>query len=158
MESKRIFVDADACPVKTEIKKAADQYGWHVCFVASYDHKPTDLNDREDWVFVDPGRDSADLYILNHIHPNNLLITQDIGLASLAIVRNVHVISPRGKTFKEDSIQTALDFRYLSALERKKGNYGKGPKMFTDDDRNRFIKTLCELLSNFEGESAFKSN
>ncbi len=74
------------------------------------------------------------------------------------MAKNAHVISPRGKTFKEDSIQTALDFRYLSALERKKGNYGKGPKTFTEEDRKRFIKTLFELLSNFEGDSAYTSN
>ncbi|WP_396426757.1 DUF188 domain-containing protein [Lederbergia sp. NSJ-179] len=136
----------------------ADHYGWQVYFVASYDHKPADIMDKDHWIFVDPGRDSADLYIVNHILPNNILITQDIGLASLVMAKNVHVLSPRGKIYQKESIETALEFRYLSALERRKGNYGKGPRTFTEDDRHRFVTSLCELLSNFEGDSRFASN
>ena len=102
-------------------------------------------------MFVDPGSDAADLYILNHIKPHNVLVTQDIGLASLVLPKGVYALSHMGKEYKEETIGTALDFRYLAAKERAKGNYGKGPKPFTSADRQRFSVSLCSLLSKIEG-------
>ena len=101
---------------------------WQVIFVASYDHIPNKEGEYGEWVFVDPGNDAADLYILNHIKRHDVLITQDIGLASLVLAKGVYALSHKGKEYKEDSIRTALDYRYLAAKERAKGNYGKGPK------------------------------
>lgn len=96
--------------------------------------------------------DSVDLFILNRIHTNNVLVTQDIGLASIALAKGVHVISPRGIIYKEESIQIALDFRYLSAKERRQGRYGKGPKPFTSVERNNFIQSFSGMLSKIEGD------
>lgn len=89
---------------------------------------------------------------MNHIMPGDLVVTQDIGLASIVLPKRVYAISPRGKEFKEETISTALDFRYLSAKERRKGKYGKGPKPFTIEDRERFVFTITKILSNFAGE------
>jgi len=144
-------VDADACPVKFEIALIAKEYMVHVRFIASYDH----LSNREgasgEWIYVDPGKDSVDIYIMNHIKRNDLLITQDIGLASLALAKGVYALSPRGTEYKEESIQTALNFRYLAAKERERGHYGKGPKPFTLQDRRNFEQSLRSFLSKFEG-------
>ncbi|WP_249305776.1 YaiI/YqxD family protein [Lederbergia citrea] len=130
----------------------AKEFNWHVRFIASYDHKPNREEESGEWIFVDPGRDSADLYILNHINRNDVLITQDIGLASLVLPKGVYALSSRGTEYKEESIGIALDFRYLAAKERERGNYGKGPKPFSIDDRRNFETSLRRLLSKIEGE------
>jgi len=122
-----------------------------VRYIASYDHKPNSEEGSGEWIFVDPGRDAADLYIINHIKRGDVLITQDIGLASLILPKGVYALSPRGTEYKEESIETALDFRYLAAKERARGNYGKGPKPFTSDDRHNFQASLRRLVSKIEG-------
>ncbi|MBS4194712.1 YaiI/YqxD family protein [Bacillus sp. FJAT-49870] len=147
-----IYVDADACPVKSDISLIAQEFMVHVRFIASYDHHISNREEESgEWIFVDPGKDSADLYILNQIKRNDVLITQDIGLASLALAKGVYALSPRGTEYREESIQTALNFRYLAARERERGNYGKGPKPFNSHDRQNFQKCFRRLLSKIEG-------
>lgn len=143
-------MDADACPVKDEISLFAKKHHYSVCFVASYDHQPNNQPYGE-WIFVDPGSDSADLYILNHIQRNDILITEDTGLASLALPKGVYVLSSRGSEYTEDTISISLELRHLAAKERKRGNYGRGPKSYTSEDRHNFLKSLCRLLSKNEG-------
>ncbi|WHY82718.1 YaiI/YqxD family protein [Siminovitchia fortis] len=134
-----IFVDADACPVKEEISQIAKDLKLEVFFIASYYHKPSTVKEGDNWTFVDPDREACDLYILNHAKRGDILVTQDIGLASLALQKGVYVFSPRGTEYKEETIDTALDFRYLAAKDRERGKFWKGPKPFKDEDRHRFL-------------------
>ncbi|WP_349305479.1 YaiI/YqxD family protein [Bacillus sp. FJAT-50079] len=146
-----IYVDADACPVKAEISAIANEYNWDIRFVASYDHKPKNEESNPQWCFVDAGKDSVDLYIVNKIRRGDVLITQDIGLASLVLPKGVYAISPRGTEYKEDTIEMALDFRFLAAKAREAGHYGKGPSPFGKEDRRQFQASLRRLLSKNEG-------
>ncbi|WP_442893540.1 YaiI/YqxD family protein [Bacillus sp. 2205SS5-2] len=139
-------MDADACPVKDEATRLAHDYKVQIIFVASYQHRmhsPT----KGKWIYVDDEKESADLYILNHIKAKDILISQDIGLAGLALPKGVLVLSPKGMQYREETIETALDFRYLAAKERRRGRYGKGPKPFLEEDRVRFIELLSSMLS-----------
>jgi uncharacterized protein YaiI (UPF0178 family) len=88
---------------------------------------------------------------MNHTAKGDITITQDIGLASTLLLKGVHVLSPKGILFEENSIQTALDLRYLHAKARRRGVYGKGPKPFQSEDRARFVTELVEILSKFAG-------
>lgn len=111
----------------------------------------TDTSSTEIWKYVDTGKEAVDLYIMNHVKRKDIVVTQDIGLASTLLLREVFVLSPRGNLYDEKDIQTALDMRYLSAKMRRQGKYSKGPKPYTREDRQRFVKKLKEILSNFEG-------
>jgi uncharacterized protein len=93
-----------------------------VIFVASYNHT-TDKTYGGRWVFVDTGKEEADLYIVNHVQKKDIVITQDIGLAGLLLSKDVIVVTPRGKHCTEANIDTALQFRYLLAMERRGGKY-----------------------------------
>lgn len=146
----KIFVDADACPVKQEIMDLSTYYHLEVIFVASYNH----LSDKTyggKWVFVDTGKEEADLYIVNHVKKHDLVVTQDIGLAGLLLTKDVIVITPRGKQYTEDNIETALHMRYLSAKERRSGHHSKGPKKQTEEDILNFITILNNILSKHAG-------
>lgn len=149
----RIFVDADACPVKAEVASLGRKYGLDVLFVASYDHKPSALKEDEEWIFVDPGREASDLYIHNHIKPGDTVITQDIGLASLILQKGAYAVSSKGNEYHKDTIDIALQFRYLAAKDREQGKYGKGPPPFTSKDRQRFqvaFDEFCRTLLDGE--------
>ncbi|WP_090831039.1 MULTISPECIES: YaiI/YqxD family protein [unclassified Bacillus (in: firmicutes)] len=142
-----IFVDADSCPVKTEIVEIAKSFSVNVLFVASYAHMMNEYATAT-WKFVDSTKEAVDLYIMNHVKRGDIAITQDIGLASTLLPQGVYVLSPKGILYEEEKIHTALDLRYLSAKARRQGIHGKGPKPFTNSDRNRFVSELKGILSN----------
>lgn len=77
----------------------------------------------------------------------DVVVTQDIGLASLLLPKRVYTISPWGREYKEETIATALDLRFLSAKARRQGKYEKGPKAFKAEDRKAFTKQFAEILS-----------
>lgn len=147
----KIFVDADACPVKKEIVEVASRFQIPVDFVASYAHV-SDHQSNETWVYVDSEKESVDLFIMNHICASDIAITQDIGLASILLKKRATVLSPKGHLFTEDTIETSLYLRYISAKERRSGHMTKGPKKFTNNNRLHFIKTLEKILSNYAGD------
>lgn len=60
----QILVDADACPVKAEIKQVAKEFQLEVTFVASFNHYSVNTNG-ENWIFVDTGKESADMRMMN---------------------------------------------------------------------------------------------
>jgi len=103
------------------------------------------------WRFVDSTKEAVDLYIMNHVKKKDIVITQDIGLASTLLPKGVFVLSPKGISYDENTIVTSLDMRYLSAKARRRGIYGKGLKPFTNEDRMKFIKEFEKILSTFAG-------
>lgn len=122
-----------------------------VIFVASYNHT-SDNTYGGKWVYVDTGKEEADLYIVNHVRKKDIVISQDIGLAGLLIRKDVTIVTPRGKLYTETNIDTALQFRYLSAMERRSGKYTKGPKKFTERDTLNFITAMENILSKDAGD------
>ncbi|MGE6629271.1 YaiI/YqxD family protein [Bacillus sp. NPDC077027] len=148
---RAIFVDADACPVKDEILSVASHFNVHVKFIASYEHFQTSRSEHEHWRFVDTHKEAADLVIANSVVAHDIVVTQDIGLASLLLPRNVIVLSERGRMYTNETIGFDLERRHISSKQRRKGVYGKGPKKLLEEDKKRFTAQLQKILSNREG-------
>jgi uncharacterized protein YaiI (UPF0178 family) len=148
LESK-IVVDADACPVKAEIIKAAGQYGVQVLMVASFDHRLSE-GEGVTVVQVDRSDQSADLYIANHIRAGDVLVTQDFGLAAIGLGKRAIALSNRGQTYTDRTIDFLLEKRHESAKQRRNGKHSKGPKPFTQEDRNSFLQTLTKVLAHLQ--------
>lgn len=144
-----IFVDADACPVKKDILNLAACYDIPVVFISSYNH--LGARNEGNWVYVDTNQEEVDLYIVNHVQPADLVVTQDIGLAGLLLKGHVYVLSPRGKEYNESNIEGALFTRYMHAKQRRAGQKTKGPKPYTAQDRAQFRETLEKILSKIAG-------
>jgi hypothetical protein len=113
-------------------------------YVASYQHYST--QSKGNWIYVDPDREAADLYIVNHVRSGDLVVTQDMGLAGLLTQKEISVLTPRGKKINEENIMGLLDQRYLSKKWREKGHHTKGPKAMTSEDKARFKKALLEWV------------
>ncbi|MCZ8518729.1 MULTISPECIES: YaiI/YqxD family protein [Paenibacillus] len=145
----KIIVDADACPVKDEIAKAARAFGTPVIMVASFDHR---LQESEGVavVQVDRSDQSADLYIANRIAAGDVLVTQDFGLAALALGKKAIALSNRGQMYSDRSIDFLLERRHEQAKQRRGGKHSKGPRPFTDEDRQHFLQTLTKVLRNLQ--------
>lgn len=147
----RIFVDADACPVKEECIKCSKRFGSELTFVASIKNKSHSYTE-EKWVYVDWHKEAADLYLMNACQKGDIAVTSDIGLAAALIGKGVCVISPKGIRYDENNIDSLLFMRHTAAKKRRRGEYSKGPKAFTAADRQNFHETLTSILSNFAGK------
>ncbi|WP_150266351.1 YaiI/YqxD family protein [Paenibacillus tepidiphilus] len=143
---RRIVVDGDACPVKQEIAQAARIFGIPVVMVSSYDHVLRE-EDGVTVVQVDRGDQMADLYIANHISPGDVVLTQDYGLAALALGKRCRVMSFRGQEYDDTRMDFMLEGRHAKAVQRRRGVYGKGPKAFTAEEKNFFQHKLTKLLT-----------
>lgn len=108
-KERTIYVDADACPVKDEILSVASQFEVPVTFIASYEHFQTKRSSLEDWRFVDTHKEAADLVIANLAVKHDIVVTQDIGLASLLLPRQVIVLSERGRMYTNETIDFDLE-------------------------------------------------
>ncbi len=140
-----IYVDADACPgeIKNKIMKYISKAD--IRFVATYNHYSAN-EDHTLWTYIDAGSEAVDMYILNRVKAGDLVITQDIGLASLVLPKGVYAISPRGKEYNQDTIETSLSFRYLYQEERKKGRFHSGPKKVSKNDLETFTARLKKFF------------
>jgi uncharacterized protein len=148
----KIIVDADACPVKAEIVETARRFGAEVLMVASFDHRLTE-EQGVTVVQVDRSDQSADLYIANHIAPDNILVTQDFGLATIGLAKRAVVLSNRGQQYTEQTIDFLLESRHEHAKRRRAGHYGKGPRPFTRGDREHFLHSLTKVLRALQENS-----
>lgn len=143
---RKIVVDGDACPVKQEIITVARSFGLPVLMVSSYDHVLR-AEEGVTVVQVDRGADSADLYIANHISAGDVVITQDYGLAALALGKRCRALSNRGQEYENSTMDFMLESRHAKAVERRRGHYSKGPKAITAEEKNLFQHKLTKLLT-----------
>lgn len=141
-----IVVDGDACPVKTEIARVARGSRVPVVMVSSYDHRLVP-EEGVSVVQVDRSSQSVDLYIVNHITKGDIVITQDFGLACIAIGKGAIVLSPRGEQYSDENIDYLMERRHESAKRRRAGGKTKGPKAMSSEDRERFQQKLTKVLA-----------
>jgi len=137
----RIFVDADACPVKNEVYRVAARYGLKVLVVAnSFMNVPrSDMIER---VIVNDGPDVADDWIVERAGATDIVVTADIPLAGRCVKNGATVIGPTGKPFDDDSIGMALATRNLLTDLRSAGATTRGPPPLTRQDISRFLSAL----------------
>lgn len=137
----RLFVDADACPVKPEIVRVALRLGAPVLMVAAgYTRLAAHPLLRA--VAAGPGFDAADDWIAARVAAEDIVITGDIPLADRALKNGARVLNHTGRPFTPDSIGMALATRALMADLRAMGEAGGGPKPFAAADRSRFLSAL----------------
>lgn len=149
----RIYVDADACPVKPEIYRVAKRHGVGVTLVAG------------SWMRVPPGQnvvlevvtegfDAADDWIASHAGPGDLVVTVDIPLAARCVANGARVLGTTGRPFTEANVGEALATRNLLAELRGAGlETASGPPPFDPRDRSRFLQALDEAIHALRREN-----
>ncbi|MBN9511881.1 MAG: YaiI/YqxD family protein [Alphaproteobacteria bacterium] len=144
-----IYVDADACPVKTEIYRVAERYGLKVYVVAnSYMNVPRDP--RIELVVVSDSFDAADNWIAERVGPDDIVITSDIPLADRSLKKGAAVIGSTGVPFTTSSIGMAMASRDLMSNLRAMGEMTGGPKPMSARDRSRFLSALDEAIQKLK--------
>jgi uncharacterized protein YaiI (UPF0178 family) len=141
----RILVDADACPVKKIIVELARENSIEVIMFFDNAHVYEDGYSKV--YIIDKGADSVDYFLINRALPNDIVVTGDYGLASMALAKKTYPISPRGLIYNEDNIMGLLSQRAFSQKLRKHKNL-KGPKKRVSNDDEKFRKSLNIIISN----------
>jgi uncharacterized protein len=144
-EKLQIYIDADACPVKNEIYRAAGKYDITVHIVCnSFMNIPAQPHLH--LVVVDSGPDEADNWIADNVLEGDIVVTADIPLASRCIKKSARVLDNRGREFTEDSIGTALASRDLNEHLRMMGVLSTGPRPMAKKDKSDFISKLHQVI------------
>ena len=141
----RILVDADACPVKEIVLELAKKYQLetHMFFDNSHVYE-----DGYSTVYIlDKGADSVDYFLINKTLPGDIVVTQDYGVASMALAKKALPIHQNGIVFTNDNMITFLESRRMHQKLRKHKNL-KGPKKRTHKDDQKFKKQLDNLISS----------
>src|ERR1700760_4407995 len=116
----RVFVDADACPVKDEVYRVSARYNLKVYVVANSPILVPRAAGIER-VVVEAGPDAADDWIAERVGRGAIVVTSDVPLASRCVVKGADVLAPTGKAFSESSIGMAVATRNLIEQLRSAG-------------------------------------
>lgn len=140
-----VWIDADACPVKKEVYRVAERYHVNVKVVAN---TPMFVPDAAwiELVVVSDGFDAADDWIVAHAGAFDIVVSDDIPLASRCLQKGARVVGSRGREFTESSIGEALATRELLAQLREHGLAGGGPAPFAPRDRSRFLDRFDTIV------------
>ncbi len=145
----RIYVDADACPVKQEVYKVAARHKVPVRVVSnSFLRLPPEPG--LELVVVGDALDAADDWIAERAGPKDVVVTADVPLASRCVKAGACVIAPNGRLFTPESIGMALATRNLMTDLREAGQITTGPKAFSPRDRSTFLSALHEALERLK--------
>jgi uncharacterized protein YaiI (UPF0178 family) len=140
-----IYVDADACPVKSEVYRVAGRYAVRVAVVANAPLRvPADPLVE---LVVRQGFGAADDWIAEQAGPGDVVITADIPLAARCLERGARVLGPKGSEFTDDDIGSALAMRELMDTLRQGGEMTGGPAAMTARDRSRFLSKLDDVVN-----------
>ncbi len=132
----KIFVDADACPVKEIIVDIAKNFGLEVYMYFDTSHI---YEDGYSHVFtVDKQSDSADFAIINKMTEGDVCVTQDYGLAAMVIGKKCYAINQNGFQYTNDNIDQMLFRRHISKKLRQAGKKTSKIRPRTDDDNRNF--------------------
>lgn len=143
----RIFIDADACPVRAEALRVAERHACRVYVVSNGGIRP-DPNPLVETVIVPEGADAADKWIADRIGPGDICVTADVPLAARCIEAGGRAIRPNGEAFSQANIGHALAMRDLMADLRAANPLGPGggAKPFGRADRSRFLDALDRMV------------
>ena len=143
----RLFIDADACPVRAEAVRVADRHKLQVYVVSNGGIRP-DPNPLVESVIVPEGADAADKWIADRIGPGDICVTADVPLAARCIEAGGRAIRHNGEVFTQANIGHALAMRDLMADLRAANPLGPGggAKPFGRADRSRFLDALERMV------------
>ena len=140
----KLLIDADGCPVTKRAVNIAAGYGVSAVIFCDTAHEFT--SDAAEVVTVSKGADSADFALLSRIARDDIVVTQDYGLAALALVRGARVLDQNGRRYTDENIDRLLAERALAKRIRNGGGRMRGPARRTEAQNEAFDAALKALM------------
>lgn len=144
----KIYVDADACPVVSIVEKVAREKSIPVVLLCDTNHVLK--SDYSQVTVIGAGSDAVDFALVNSCKKGDIVVTQDYGVAAMALSRGAFPIHQSGLIYTDKNIDTLLARRFMVKEARRQSakNHIKGPKKRTQADNNRFENALISLITN----------
>lgn len=141
-----IWVDADACPVVSLVERAAKRRNLPVTLLCDTNHVLT--SDYSQVIIIGAGADAVDFALVNRCCKGDLVVTQDYGVAAMALGKGAYGIHQSGKWYTQDNIGGLLMDRHLAQKARRASgkHHLKGPRKRTPEDDANFAASLERLL------------
>ena len=145
-----IYIDADACPVvgiaEDIAEDIATKYNIPVTLLCDTNHVLT--SDYSEVIVVGAGADAVDYKLISICHRGDIVVTQDYGVAAMALGKGAYAIHQSGKWYTDENIDQMLMERHLNKKARRASsrNHMKGPRKRTDEDDQRFSESFEKLL------------
>lgn len=140
----RIIVDGDACPGISIIESIAKKYNLELIVFCDIHHYI--YLEYGEVKVVDSGFQSVDMYVVNICKEKDIVITQDYGVAAIALGKKAYVINPKGYYYNEDNIDRLLEERHISQKIRRAGGKTNNPKKRTKEDDKRLEKNIIKII------------
>ena len=150
----KIFVDADACPVVRIVEKIAKKYEVPVTLLCDTNHVLS--SDYSEVMIVGAGADAVDFKLISLCRQGDIVVTQDYGVAAMALSKKAHAIHQSGKWYTNENIDQMLMERHLAKKARRASskNHLKGPRKRTEEDDMRFAESFEKMVGKvIEGEN-----
>lgn len=145
-DKMKIFVDADACPVVRQTEEVAKKYGIPVTLLCDTNHilKST----YSEVKVIGAGADAVDIALVNLCHAGDIVVTQDYGVAAMAVGKKAHAIHQNGWLYTDENIDRLLMERHMAKKARKASgkHHIKGPRKRAEDDDLKFKSVLEKLF------------
>ncbi|MDO4207959.1 MAG: YaiI/YqxD family protein [Lachnospiraceae bacterium] len=148
----RIYVDADACPVVHIVEKIAKTNNIPCMLLCDTNHVMT--SDYSEVKIIGAGADAVDFALISLCHSGDIVVTQDYGVAAMALGKKAYAIHQSGKWYTNENIDQMLMERHLAKKARRssKKNHLKGPRKRTEEDDLRFTESFEKLIRKARGE------
>lgn len=146
MNTPHILVDADACPVLRQAEEVARRYALPMTLLCDEHHLM--YSDYAQVRHVSSGADAVDIALMNLCRKGDIVLTQDYGVAAMALGKGAYAIHHSGKRYTDDNIDQMLMERHLAKKARRASgkHHLRGPAKFTDADRERFQAAFEALI------------
>lgn len=143
----QIFVDADACPVVRQTEQAAREHGVAVTLLCDTNHVLH--SDYSTIRVVGAGADAVDFALVNLCQAGDIVVTQDYGVAAMALGKRAFCIHQSGRWYTDENIDELLMERHLVKKARRANSKAhlKGPKKRTAEDDEHFSASLARLIA-----------
>jgi uncharacterized protein YaiI (UPF0178 family) len=149
----KIYVDADACPVVRIVEQVARKYQIPVMLLCDTNHV---LNsDYSEIKIIGAGPDAVDFALVNLCTKSDIVVTQDYGVAAMALGKGAYAIHQSGKWYTNDNIDLLLMERHLNKKARRASakNHLKSSRKRTGDDNIRFEESFEKLVVSANREA-----
>ena len=142
----QIFVDADACPAVDIVETIAEKYNISITLLCDTNHIL--YSDYSEVIVVGAGADAVDYKLISICHKGDVVVSQDYGVAAMALVKGAYVIHQSGKWYTNENIDQMLMERHLNKKARLSShkNHMKGPRKRTEEDDVRFAQSFEKLI------------
>ena len=146
-----ILVDADACPVVRQVEEIARNHGVQVTLLCDEHHIMR--SDYSQVHYVSSGADAVDIALMNLCRRDDIVITQDYGVAAMALGKGAYAIHHTGKRYTNENIDLLLMERHLAKKARRASSkhHLHGPGKFTEADRQKFSAAFEMLITEVLG-------